>query len=882
MKNKFCSKDNLSNESDVEQFFIIKLLSDLGYSEDNIKTKTALKELIISRGSKSENYKPDYVLFADKKPKVVIDAKSPDENIEKFTYQVSGYALSLNKKFKGENPVRFTILTNGVSFHLYKWDEEEPILSMKFEDFVDGNKKFKKLIEQINYENIVKQTGTGDLSIEDFLSKPSVEEIKSAFNKCHNLIWKKEKISPTDAFYEFSKIIFVKNNEDKRIRKIISDGRPLKQSDFYFSVSWLEQREAEETENPLSSILFTQIQEKLNDEIQNNKKKPIFLKEDEGIDLKTQTIKEVVRILQNYDLYTIDEDLNGRMFETFLNATVRGQELGQYFTPRKIVKFMTKLADLKIKRKNGEIVIDKILDACCGSGGFLIDAMADLIEKVKSNPSLKPNQEEILEIIRTQSVFGIEANPKVSRIARMNMYVHGDGGSRIYCADSLDKSVEIHKGTEKRIKKELVELRELLLKENQKFKIVLTNPPFSMQYKSKDKDEKIIMNQYASTDESKNICYENGTTKLKSSVKSNVLFVARYYDLLEDGGKMFIILDNSVLNSFSHKEYRNYIRSNFIIKAVFQLPTHTFVNQEAGGITSLLCLEKRKNDSQEQPPIFARVIEKIGHGTSGKEENDEFGSVLAEYRKYEEDGKLFKHGKHKIGDYEDDELFLINSSKIEDRIDVYFHQPSYNKLIKKLIKSNKDGKCELKRLMDFERIKNIDEQEIDDDGVIYQYMEISAIDKERGLIMDDGLDTGTRGQLPNRAKLLVIENDLLFSKPYRSLPKVAIIPKRLSGQIASSGFYGIRPVNLEEAYLLWGIFRSELIQKQFVHLCSGYTQRELNDDYLSKYLLIPIPTDKYKVSKIISDNIAKAKKARELEIESMENILNEPVKLILN
>ena len=158
------------------------------------------------------------------------------------------------------------------------------------------------------------------MSVHDFFKKPTVEEVKSAFNKCHNIIWKKEKISPTDAFYEFTKIIFVKLNEDKRIRELIEGKKELRKIDFKFTVDWLEERESE-TENPLSSILFNELQKKLQEQVEKNKKKPIFLK-DEGIELKSPTIKEVVRILQNYDLYTIDEDLNGRMFETFLNATI--------------------------------------------------------------------------------------------------------------------------------------------------------------------------------------------------------------------------------------------------------------------------------------------------------------------------------------------------------------------------------------------------------------------------------------------------------------------------------------------------------------------------------------------------------------------------------
>jgi type I restriction enzyme M protein len=48
-----------------------------------------------------------------------LDAKSPDEKIEDYQYQVSSYALNLNQKYNDDNPVSYTILTNGNLFVLY-------------------------------------------------------------------------------------------------------------------------------------------------------------------------------------------------------------------------------------------------------------------------------------------------------------------------------------------------------------------------------------------------------------------------------------------------------------------------------------------------------------------------------------------------------------------------------------------------------------------------------------------------------------------------------------------------------------------------------------------------------------------------------------------
>lgn len=79
-------------------------------------------------------------------------------------------------------------------------------------------------------------------------------------------------------------------------------------------------------------------------------------------------MKELVARFETTDLYGIDADLNGRMFETFLNATLRGKDLGQYFTPRSVAKLATQMAGLHATPDHTDVV----LDACCGTGGSLL------------------------------------------------------------------------------------------------------------------------------------------------------------------------------------------------------------------------------------------------------------------------------------------------------------------------------------------------------------------------------------------------------------------------------------------------------------------------------------------------------------------------------
>lgn len=93
--------ENLRNESDVEQFFVTPLLNDLGFSSDFIETKKTIREQKIGKGSKSKNYKPDYVMYLDKehaKPSLILDAKHPQEEAEDGVADSQLYASVLRRK----------------------------------------------------------------------------------------------------------------------------------------------------------------------------------------------------------------------------------------------------------------------------------------------------------------------------------------------------------------------------------------------------------------------------------------------------------------------------------------------------------------------------------------------------------------------------------------------------------------------------------------------------------------------------------------------------------------------------------------------------------------------------------------------------------------
>jgi len=255
----------------------------------------------------------------------------------------------MRRKLELPKPDQFCIGTNGIRLIVKHYDSDTPLYQLDFRDFIDNNPKYIALKSSLSLEALQNQFRI-TYDVFDY-RKPEISAIKSIFEACHKLIWKTEKRSPSSAFYEFTKLMFIKLNEDKKLRekeelrRKIETLQPLPKDDVIFSTHWIK-REEKTDANPVDTILFKNLRLQLEKEIADRKKKRIF-DENERIDLEPSTIKEVVKLLEHYDLYGIDEDLNGRLFETFLNATMRGKELGQFFTPRTVVKFMTDMAQLK-------------------------------------------------------------------------------------------------------------------------------------------------------------------------------------------------------------------------------------------------------------------------------------------------------------------------------------------------------------------------------------------------------------------------------------------------------------------------------------------------------------------------------------------------------
>ena len=606
--NKFCRSTDLTNEASVETFFVNRLLADLEYKDAEIKTKKAIKELRIPKGRQTELYRPDYLMMSGISPRWLIDAKSTNDKIEDFTHQCAGYALQINRKYP-ERPVRYYMLTNGLLTRVYVWDQEEAVLSLRFGDVVDGNVKFQTLRKMLGADVVrmgwpIDPTAAPPKGATHKLTRPNMDVVKKAFLRCHRIIWKSEKMGKQAAFVEFAKLLFVKLWEDRRLRDMpelmamIGKDEPLPATDVRFSTRWINEQE-KNSPNPVDTLLFGRLVESLEQEIEAKKRKRIF-DATEHLQLSPGTAKRVVQQLEHDYLFGIDEDLNGRMFETFLTATMRGQALGQFFTPRSVVKLITRLAQLHA----GPDHVERVIDACCGTGGFLIEALTEMRRQIWDNQSLTARQRtDLLDEIANEAIFGVDAgrDPNLARIARINMYLHGDGGSRIYMTDALRHPPVASEADTVEVKNDVKQLNQLLAS-GVLFDACLTNPPFSMDYAATVPEEKEVLETFT-------LATYGG--KVRRSLRSSVMFIERYWQLLKPGGRLLTVIDDSVLGGKQYAAVRDFIRERFVIRAIISLHGDAFQRSGARAKTSVLYVVKRDADTS-QPAAFVYESRYIG------------------------------------------------------------------------------------------------------------------------------------------------------------------------------------------------------------------------------------------------------------------------------
>jgi type I restriction enzyme M protein len=822
---KLNGKD-LRTESEVETRLLAKLFKDLGYPDLSIVPKKSLEPLIINSGTKSAKVTPDFLLFGSTgTAKVAVEAKDPKISIQKAWGQAASYALSYNRDKAYNERIQWLLISNGHITSLFKHDSIVPTVTLQVSDFASGAPPYVNLRSYIKFKTANEIT-SGGLSFE--IVPP--DKLNKIFEDCHNMIWKKQKMTPSDAFFEFCKFIFIKIREDKK-RELLPASTPVYAMPL--TLDWLAAQETTSV-HPVRDILFRQLHTDLETAIIKEKKKRIYDK-DETFELQASTCKELIKTFQTINLSSIDEDLNGRMFEVFLNAAVRGKELGQYFTPRPVVDFMTRIA---LQRSDfNASTPPKVIDACSGTAGFLIEVMAYLLSGLRDDTRFSSaEKKKMKDKICNECLFGIEANQRVARVARINMYLHGDGGSHIFYGDGLDNDPTVESDMLDEQKTEVAEHAKKILPGT--FDLVLSNPPFSMSYKQSNEIEERILKQ-------RNLSSE------MSSAKSNILFLGRYLELLKKGGEMLIVFDDTILNGSTCVDIRRWLLDNFIIVGIHSLPFNAFFKAKANIKTSILHVRKKIDETEEQGHIFMSISNNIGHDNALNDtlEKNNLPDIFTTFVEWRRTGKIQSIYKRNNDISENlecaEQVWLVPPKNITvNRLDANYYSPELKLVYEQLHDLSDAGKIILKKGLDFilrEKITREEKAALIESGASFKYIEISYV-TDYGLILNN--ITATFDELPSRGQYQIRKGDILMALNISSRGTVVIVPEEFDGAICTSGFLVIVPRNEEEGNLLWYALRSEYCKKQMYYLSQTASQPELKKDVWETQFFIPFPINK--------------------------------------
>jgi len=259
----------------------------------------------------------------------------------------------------------------------------------------------------------------------------------------------------------------------------------------------------------------------------------------------SDTISMFLGEINKFD-YQHSEDL-GNAFEYLLSIMGSQGDAGQFRTPRNIIEFIVDAVD-----PNKD---ESILDPACGTAGFLIEAY----KHITKNKKLTPN--EVQELAK--HIHGVDIDPGMAKIARVNLYLHGFKTPLITEDDTL--SNEKLWGT--------------------KYDIIFANPPFM-------------------TPKGGIIPHD------KFSVLSNraeVLFTDYIAEHLKLAGRAGIVVPEGIIfqSGNVYKKLRKMLIDDSYLWGVISLPAGVF-NPYSGVKTSILLLD-RKRAAKNKEILFFKV-----------------------------------------------------------------------------------------------------------------------------------------------------------------------------------------------------------------------------------------------------------------------------------
>lgn len=547
-------------EVEAVQVFAQRLVEDYGYPKDRIQTRPQFR-VRIRPSDEGRAYPIDIAIFSSKR------------KIEDDLYMV----VECKKKNRKDGIAQLKLYLDMSPATLGVWFNGDEHIYLRKVLKRDGTREYQELPNIPRYGQRVEDIG---LFKRKDLVRPS--NLKAVFRDLRNhLAGMTTGITRDEALaQEIINVLFCKILDEQ-------ETEPDNTVTFRAGI-----------EEPASAVkkrilgLFETVKTKAYDDVFNA---------NDTINLDAESVRYVVGELQNYCVMDADRDAIGDAFEVFIGPALRGTE-GQFFTPRNVVQMMVEMLD----PQPGE----KIIDPACGSGGFLITALAHVWEHVRREAKRKgwsERQRLKRELdVATDCFRGLDKDAFLAKVCKAYMALIGDGRGGVFCENSLNPPTEWHAVTQSKIGLGM-------------FDVLLTNPPFGAKIPIKGA---AVLSQYDlgfKWERDKGTKEPGKTTKLMDSRPPQIVFLERCLQFLKPGGRMGIVLPESILGNPSYEFLMAYIQMHARILAVATMPEPLFKTSGKGGThtkVAVLLLRKQKPTAGDYS-MFMADVKWCGHDSRG-------------------------------------------------------------------------------------------------------------------------------------------------------------------------------------------------------------------------------------------------------------------------
>lgn len=545
----------LNSEDDCAENVVIPFIMRLGYDRNQIRRKVSITGTSGHRFRKQA----DIVVYIGERPALVVETKRIQHRLSE---EDVNQALSYAQLLEPSTPI--AVLTNGRDWEIYYLDRDD----------IGG---LESVPEPQELESTILTVSSNVVQLEKrqaaerlLVTIENKGDLEIAFRECRKEL-AKEGLIAESAFDELTKILTCKFNEEKRDAEGLAANR--------FTSSWLL------GSGPLAALqqMFTDAKQTFN----------VFPTGTQIQIRSNETVEKIVRELEPFGLYGFKTplglagaggDVVGSVYEAFLTGTLRG-DLGQYLTPRQLVEFMVEIADIKI----GE----KVLDLSCGSGGFLIRAFINVRKKIRFLDSSQDEKDHLVSNLVRNNLWGIEINPRLATLCRINMILHGDGYEHIYTGDSIRE--DVFENTDGR----RTDFLNIEQNNAAMFDVILINPPFNIPY-----EDSATLNRYY-------------LGRGKAAQGSDYLVLERAIRLLKpETGRLLVILPHGVASGVSETEVRNFVKSRTHIHGCISLPVGSF--KPFGGSNARTCVLYLKKTTGDNKKRFLAQAEHVGYDITSK------------------------------------------------------------------------------------------------------------------------------------------------------------------------------------------------------------------------------------------------------------------------